>query len=568
MFSTMKTAAGFLVLVAGLSAQAPKDTTRVFAPLRAGPVYPPDKPDKAVEIVVDLVPPSDPQQSPNLDQIRDNSMLVEEKKPSATADQAIEFGKTDKQVAIAIVVDVSAGMRGERLDSVRRGLLEVIASKRNQDKVALVVFSDSVNVLANFGSSKDELTGAINSLAKLPPDRNDYPRLYRAIDRALKLFDPASPARRRVMVVAQGKNPGAGEEIGFQPNDVIGDAQRMQIPIDTIGVPAPAPVMTDDEKLAEALFDRSTNYENRKKGVLGYLESMEKLANQTQGMYLLYNPRNERGQKIELGERLNYGVKWLMNSPVLHFPIQNLPFDGKRHEIGVKVSGVEIPLPEALLLYEEEGFPQFLKKYGIYVAGTVVVLIVLLLATQRMPRRPVRFSGATPASATPRPARANSPRPLQMAGSSPPPPVMNRPPSPANAWQGLREQGRPQGESGTPPRRSGTLVVQSTFPAPAPGNPTCSLLVLTGSHAGTRLPVEGDQVLLGRGLNHPLACSFDPAISDPHAQIRYQGGIVMIVDLNSSNGTFVNGQKLVPGQPLSISLGDRLHMGQTDFQVV
>lgn len=69
-------------------------------------------------------------------------------------------------------------------------------------------------------------------------------------------------------------------------------------------------------------------------------------------------------------------------------------------------------------------------------------------------------------------------------------------------------------------------------------------------------------VLIGRDANE-CDIAFDntqfPMVSRKHAELRWQDGKWIIVDLNSSYGTLLNGQKL--GQPAALSVGSTIQFG-------
>ena len=89
------------------------------------------------------------------------------------------------------------------------------------------------------------------------------------------------------------------------------------------------------------------------------------------------------------------------------------------------------------------------------------------------------------------------------------------------------------------------------------------LVLKSGAEVGKIFPVEGEQVTIGRELNNDIAIS-DPEISRRHAHIFLQGVNYVIEDLGSTNGTSVNGQRLVgpyilrPGE--LITLGENTHL--------
>ena len=87
------------------------------------------------------------------------------------------------------------------------------------------------------------------------------------------------------------------------------------------------------------------------------------------------------------------------------------------------------------------------------------------------------------------------------------------------------------------------------------------LLVLSGVRVGHRLPLPADGAVLGR---HPdVELPFDPngdlEVSGRHAELRPAGDVWLIRDLESRNGTFVNGERITGARPLGG--GDRIHLG-------
>ena len=49
-----------------------------------------------------------------------------------------------------------------------------------------------------------------------------------------------------------------------------------------------------------------------------------------------------------------------------------------------------------------------------------------------------------------------------------------------------------------------------------------------------------------------------PAISRMHSRLEYRQGAYYLKDLNSRNGTFVNGERLMPQEARIVSHGDRV----------
>jgi len=78
-------------------------------------------------------------------------------------------------------------------------------------------------------------------------------------------------------------------------------------------------------------------------------------------------------------------------------------------------------------------------------------------------------------------------------------------------------------------------------------------------HVGKRVPMARFPFAVGRQAE--LSLSFDPAISARHAEIDYENGRFTIRDLDSVNGTFVNGRRLPRGQFEPLFFGAHVLLG-------
>lgn len=85
-----------------------------------------------------------------------------------------------------------------------------------------------------------------------------------------------------------------------------------------------------------------------------------------------------------------------------------------------------------------------------------------------------------------------------------------------------------------------------------------ALIVMSGHKVGARVSVLGN-VLIGRDPEVQLMLP-DPGVSFRHAFIEDRGDAFVMVDLGSTNGTFVNGQRAAE---TPLTSGDKLRFGQT-----
>jgi two-component system cell cycle response regulator len=86
------------------------------------------------------------------------------------------------------------------------------------------------------------------------------------------------------------------------------------------------------------------------------------------------------------------------------------------------------------------------------------------------------------------------------------------------------------------------------------------LIVLRGPAMGAMIRLNGGCVTVGRSQESVLQFA-DPSISRHHATLTTEGRDVKLVDLGSTNGTFLNGQRLRPIDHVELNDGDRLQLG-------
>ncbi len=87
-----------------------------------------------------------------------------------------------------------------------------------------------------------------------------------------------------------------------------------------------------------------------------------------------------------------------------------------------------------------------------------------------------------------------------------------------------------------------------------------SLVIHEGAGAGSEHPVDGE-LILGRERGTADLVIDDPGVSRRHARILSDAGGVIVEDLGSSNGTFVNGHRITG--PVEVAAGDELQVGAT-----
>lgn len=86
------------------------------------------------------------------------------------------------------------------------------------------------------------------------------------------------------------------------------------------------------------------------------------------------------------------------------------------------------------------------------------------------------------------------------------------------------------------------------------------LIVVRGTHVGQIYPVLAPETVIGRALGTDVQLKED-GVSRFHCKLRHAAGSITIEDLESRNGTYCNGERVVAGRALVE--GDRLQIGTT-----
>lgn len=168
----------------------------------------------------------------------------------------------------------------------------------------------------------------------------------------------------------------------------------------------------------------------------------------------------------------------------------------------------------------------------------------------------------------------------QNVGPSPTPNVNSNPvPQPPTGFVG-----QPMPNTGQPMPNTGQQVVTpgqpiadmntdrtmrpgATPPPPPPRQPQAKPGHLVCQNPSIRLGI-GDGAIIGRRGSYAQAFAGQGYVSGNHARLQYNAcGQFEIVDLGSTNGTFVNGQQLAPNIPRVVNVGDIVKFANLEFAV-
>jgi pSer/pThr/pTyr-binding forkhead associated (FHA) protein len=240
--------------------------------------------------------------------------------------------------------------------------------------------------------------------------------------------------------------------------------------------------------------------------------------------------------------------------------------DGREYQVGaalvigrdasadVVVPGNEVSRRHAQIVATEQGFVLVdTSTNGTFVNGHRVEGSCVLQRADviRIGADEFRFYGeVAPAAPAPPPAPPTPKAPEPAAAPAAPAPPAAA--APAGTGPGEAPTGAQQrlfntmfgvgGVPGAPP--SGPVTPISVVDAPI-----ASLLVRSGSLKGKRLTVRTPIVNIGRADYNDLVIP-EPSVSSSHAKLQRREGIWVLSDLGSTNGTFVDGERVADETPL------------------
>ena len=116
---------------------------------------------------------------------------------------------------------------------------------------------------------------------------------------------------------------------------------------------------------------------------------------------------------------------------------------------------------------------------------------------------------------------------------------------------------------------------QKPAASPVPAQPVTLQLIIAPQQRTIEVTLERE-IIIGRidaastvfpTVDLSAAGSMAKSVSRRHARIIKRDCEIVLEDLGSINGTFINGKKLAPFLPVALNSGDKLHFGKVSLEV-
>lgn len=133
--------------------------------------------------------------------------------------------------------------------------------------------------------------------------------------------------------------------------------------------------------------------------------------------------------------------------------------------------------------------------------------------------------------------------------------------------KGFLPGGAPAAEPAEPAAPRGALPAPAAAPdatAPQPAAPPVARLKPTGPN-GREITIAPGKITIGRRADNTVVLTGDPYVSGRHAELLCDVTGCYLVDVGSTNGSVVNGERLERGRKQLLLDGDEVRLGQTSF---
>ena len=436
---------------------------------------------------------------------------------ATTIKSVIPFSKVESGTAFIFLIDVSKSLKPVYFTQMQSALNAWVSGMGNHDQAALISFGSQVKVLQDFSNNKLELSQKIDILAPNNMDTFLYQGLVKAFELGRRQ-DAALPKRRVIVVLTDGIDDAAG---GVTKEEVFIQMAENRIPIYAIGYSMPPLTPIKENGLKElGVLARTSGGHFLKANAMPLLEAytlQKERINNSYEVALLCNTCKAEGQL----SRLN--ITYSSNNRSL-----NDGADVRLLPVGQSNTKIQKVLLSSFDKLKAQLKVSFEKHPYLSIAALVLFLIILIGGLSFFIKRR---------------------RVLQKKKMD------------AILLANIKEENHIDTDDYTYDPFSG--LQKSVKPISPKYN--LSFTVVTGDEPGKCFTVKfNESATIGRVQECDL-CISDSEVSARHAEVKFEKGVLIIKDLNSTNGTLING---VPIHTVHyLQDGDQILIGRTELRL-
>jgi len=453
---------------------------------------------------------------------------------AAAVESVVDFADSGEGVAYIFLVDTSKSLNNQAYENIRGALSSWIQAMNEEDMAAIIGFGTGVERLSGFTRDRDLLESAV---ARLGP-RDDWTHLFLGLKEAMDLgaghrTDPGVPGRKLIVILSDGDNDLPRGEVGLTLQETEDMIRTTRIPIQGIAFnakPAGLQIMGKLARLSGGSLLQTSNQAH----IAGSYANLRIRINQAIVARARCDACPQDGGLYPLvisfadGTSVPGDLKVRMSPARTTAPVpepDQVPASATAPDQEDTTEGLPVEGPA-----EEE--TTWIADWRLW-AG-IGILIALAAAG-------IAWIGTRRQKGVAAPAPESAPEP-----APPPPPIVRssigRQPDTVHR--------------GVPP----------AMPL-SPGGKRARLTVISGAAPkGQMFEVQvAETVLLGRSDECQVSIPGDEEVSRRHARLDVKSDWLVITDMSSTHGTYVNGVP-VHGERL-LEDGDILRLGRTELHL-
>lgn len=475
--------------------------------------------------------------------IDSSSITITETETGKQVNPKVEnFYASTEPMAILFTIDASNSMDGAPLNNVKEGMLKIISDFRSDDKMGIAYFHDDFFKQASFDTDRDVLRNNISSLKT----GGSSSEIYKSVIESIKwLKSLPEPKRKILVVISDGEDNGSQ----YKLEDVLNEVKNSGLTVFTIGSTA----------------------ENK-----GFLKNMENIAGSSSDgkYYKISGPEDIKNIIPTLYDRIKqeYVVSYYSYgdaSALLNASI-NLKIKENNYKTDFSYSSPPVIVEHAptVSFWKTKEF-----LFGSIGSGALILILAVLMFINISKKKQFKREKEEERKLREAESAENEDKfnrfkdeydklldklENQLTVSETDKDLISR------LEQQLEETGK--SFSGNAPvidykRRTMILEKGNSFQPPVYNqNINPYLVIRSGSSSGNRCPLGTGITVIGR-KNANLILN-DETVSRQHARIYSENGKYIIEDLGSTNGTFINGNRINRSE---LKINDILRIGSIEL---
>ena len=437
---------------------------------------------------------------------------------------AVTYKDAGIPIDIMLCVDLSGSMNGAPLKTMKGAILKFIDELRNDDRLAILGFHNSADLVTDFSSDKQYLRDKVNNLKT----SGNQTALYYGASRGLDAIIQKKESNGKILLlIGDGKDEDPSK--AYKEDDVIDKARKEGIPIFTIGY---------------SKIDRS------------FLRSFERISEKTGGKF--YNSPSDQDlekqyQKLFRQITNIYVVK--NYSPIEGDNLEHVIAIGVKYQSGNRIATAKFTLDQRVRVVSLSDTTQVSTGFGsrkdsmFYIVIIVGVLIlggiVYFFLDKSKKKKQVEI------------AKRKADEQKQADE------IEHERKKRQEAEKKLRDANAPKAapaKIAVDPARDDRTRIMKPGEGINEGTVRIELDFMMGPLAGQRVEVTHSGLTIGRKAGNTLIIH-DETLSGAHVQIFYSQGHFFAKDLGSANGSFVNGKKITE---IALKAGDMFKFGRSE----